>query len=488
MRVRASLFSHGGAALLLMTTVSACQPADDEAAAGSTLTDVGPATGGEGGAGEGGAQAAGGLGGTLPDPDQGVAGGGRPAPDATTGPGGADASTDAAPAPDTDARTAPTPDGGPGPESDAGVPPPVCPERALPAIDGPRVVLVGHPFADAMGGRGTDIHGLTLTPEGELVDDGVRFDVGFRVARIAFAPHGQHAFVLGGDGELASVSVGAADALALIDVVALPGADYGDVEVSADASTLWVTGSNVNETSGISTVRVDCDGGLTVDEAAFFNLRLSDSAAFLPGQQRALVLGGQAVFDPIDDRDVRLLERVGDAAGEGFREVGAFDLYHDFVGAGRIAVSPDGRLGAIPNNSVFSEEGGQVMIVAIEGDVVTEVERVLEVEDPGEALFSLDGQTLVVSQVEPGRLTVLRIEDGRVADRGSVRGIGLADQMARVERGPLADTLLIPSIDPNGGPNISMVRITGPGMVVDLGETPLGDGIEQIVTPIAVQP
>lgn len=473
-----------GWSLVFLAALTACQPADDDPATGSAVTDVGPAAGGTGGAG--GQGPAGGDGGAVA-PDQGLGGDADPARD--LGPvGGGGALGDAGPGPIPDA--APDDDAGM-PATDAGASPDAglaCPERALPAIDGPRVVLVGHPFADAMGGRGTDIHGLTLTPEGELVDDGVRFDVGFRVARIAFAPHGQHAFVLGGDGELASVSVDAADALALIDVVALPGADYGDVEVSADASTLWITGSNVNETSGISTVRVDCDGGLTVDEAAFFNLRLSDSTAFLPGQQRALVLGGQAVFDPIDDRDVRLLERVGDAAGEGFREVGAFDLYHDFVGAGRIAVSPDARLGAIPNNSAFSEEGGQVMIVAIEGDVVTEVERVTEVEDPGEALFSLDGQTLIVSQVEPGLLTVLRIEGGRVADRGAVRGIGLADQMARVERGPLADTLLIPSIDPNGGPNISMVRVTGPGMVVDLGETPLGDGIEQIVTPIAVQP
>ncbi len=485
MRESLHRFAPKGRSLWLVAALSACQPTDDDAAGASGTPDAeasggaAPESGGTGG--PGGLPAPGGAGGE---------GGGGPAPDGS--PRTADATADAAPGLDDAAPT--SPDVGPGddrggpPVPDAAVGRPPCPEREPPAIDGPRIVLVGHPFADAMGGRGTDIRALTLSPEGELLDDGIRFDVGFRVARIAFAPHGRHAFVLGGDGELASLAVGASDDLALIDAVALPGADYGDVEVSADATTLWVTGSNVNETSGISTVGVDCDGGLTVDEAAFFNLRLADSTAFLPGQDRALVLGGQAVFDPIDARDVRLLERVKDADGPGFREVGAFDLYRDFVGAGRIAVSPDGRLGAIPNNSAFSEEGGQVMLVGIEGDVVRDEERILEVEDPGEALFSLDGRTLVVSQVEPGVLTVLRIEEGRVADRGAVRGIGLADQMARVERGPLADTLLIPSIDPDGGPNITMVRITGPGVVEDRGETALGDGIEQIVTPIAVQP
>jgi hypothetical protein len=436
---------------LLMTTVSACQPADDEAAAGSTLTDVGPATGGEGGAGEGGAQAAGGLGGTLPDPDQGVAGGGRPAPDATTGPGGADASTDAAPAPDTDARTAPTPDGGPGPESDAGVPPPVCPERALPAIDGPRVVLVGHPFTDVPGVDGTMIHGLTLQPNGRLDDDGIRLDVEVKAARIAFAPHGLLAFVLGEDGTLVSVFVAAAEGMAVVDRVSLPGADYGDLHVSPDGETVWVTGSNVNETSGISTIHVDCEGLLTVDDAAYFPLRLAESTAFLPGDTRALVLGGQTVFEPVDPNDVRLLER----QGAGFREVGGFDLFHDFVGAGRIAVSPDGRLGALPNNSAFSEEGGQMMLVEIDGDAVREVERVTRGARPGR------GPVLTRRpdpRADPGRARAPeRVSHRERGDHRDDRAHGHRSGGSDRARGarPLADTLLIPSIDPNGGPNIS---------------------------------
>jgi hypothetical protein len=323
-----------------------------------------------------------------------------------------------------------------------------------------------------------------LQPNGRLDDDGIRLDVEVKAARIAFAPHGLLAFVLGEDGTLVSVFVAAAEGMAVVDRVSLPGADYGDLHVSPDGETVWVTGSNVNETSGISTIHVDCEGLLTVDDAAYFPLRLAESTAFLPGDTRALVLGGQTVFEPVDPNDVRLLER----QGAGFREVGGFDLFHDFVGAGRIAVSPDGRLGALPNNSAFSEEGGQMMLVEIDGDAVREAERVLEVPDPSEALFSLDGQTLVLTQVEPGRLNAYRIENGAITETTVLTGIGLADQIARVERGPLADTLLIPSIDPNGGPNITQVRITGPGQLQDLGETQLGEGLDNIVTPIAVQP
>jgi hypothetical protein len=368
-------------------------------------------------------------------------------------------------------------------EPDAAAPP-LCPDRPVIPADAARVVLVGHPFTDVPGVDGTMIHGLTLQPNGRLDDDGIRLDVEVKAARIAFAPHGLLAFVLGEDGTLVSVFVAAAEGMAVVDRVSLPGADYGDLHVSADGETVWVTGSNVNETSGISTIHVDCEGLLTVDDAAYFPLRLAESTAFLPGDTRALVLGGQTVFEPVDPNDVRLLER----QGAGFREVGGFDLFHDFVGAGRIAVSPDGRLGALPNNSAFSEEGGQMMLVEIDGDAVREAERVLEVPDPSEALFSLDGQTLVLTQVEPGRLNAYRIENGAITETTVLTGIGLADQIARVERGPLADTLLIPSIDPNGGPNITQVRITGPGQLQDLGETQLGEGLDNIVTPIAVQP
>ena len=365
---------------------------------------------------------------------------------------------------------------------------PRCPDLPVVAADASRVILVGHPFTAQPEVKGTEIRGLTLRPDATIADDGIRLDVGAKPVRIAFAPHGLYAFVLGEDGALVSVFVAAAEGMAVIDRVDLPAAGYGDLHVSADGGTVWVTGSNVDESSGISTVEVDCDGNLSVAADAFFPLRLAESTAFLPGDAGALVLGGQAVFDPVDPNDARLLRRRGPDPRDGFEEVGAFDLYHDFVGAGRIAVSPDGRTGALPNNSAFSAETGQMMLVSIDGDTVTEVDRVREVFDASEALFSLDGRTLVLSQVEPGRLGVYRIEDGRISETTELRGIGLADHLARVERGPLADTLLIPSVDPEGGPNITMVRITGPGQVEDRGETPLGRGSLNIATPIAVQP
>ncbi len=395
-----------------------------------------------------------------------------------------DANLDAGPS--TDARPA----ADAAPLADTAVPAPdaavgACPDRPAIAPDAERVVLVGLPFTEQPGVRGTEIRGLMLESEGTLDDDGIRLDVGTAPARIAFAPHGITAFVLGEDGQLVSVFVANAEGMAVIDRVQLPGADYGDLHVSADGATIWVTGSNSDASSGISTVHVDCEGGLTLDEPAFFPLRLSESTAFLPGDERAVLLGGQAVFEPVDTNDIRLIER--QPAG-GFHEVGAFDVYHDFVSAGRIAASPDGRLVAVPNNSPFSEEGSEMVLLGVDGDAVREVDRVQSVEDASEALFSLDGQTLLLTQVEPGRVDVYSIADGRIAGASVITGIGLADQMARVERGPMADTILLPSIDPNGGPNISVLRITGPGQVEDLGEHALGDGARNIATAIAVQP
>jgi hypothetical protein len=60
--------------------------------------------------------------------------------------------------------------------------------------------------------------------------------------------------------------------------------------------------------------------------------------------------------------------------------------------------------------------------------------------------------------------------------------------MAVVRSGALAGRVLLPSVDPNGGPNVAQLQITGPGAVRDLGQVELGPGSEVIPGAIAVRP
>lgn len=368
---------------------------------------------------------------------------------------------------------------------DSGAPPVPCGFDVLPPADRERVVLVGEPFTAMPGVDGTTVRALVLSATGELTATNTRLDVRFRPARIGFVPSGQYALVLGEDGALASVRVTSASQLSVVSTVQLPSAGYGDLRILADGQTAVVVGSNVDATSGLSTVTLACDGTLSVDTAAFYNLRLTSSLAWIDAAQtRAVVLGGQAVFAPVDANDLRIFSR---AAGR-WTEVAAFDLWRDAVDALRIAVSPDGRTLVVPNGSPFSAKGGTVMVASITGDVIGSPRRLPNMGDAREALYSVDGATVLVSLLESGALAVLTDRGQGLVEVARVRGIGLAEQLVQVERGTLTGLVLAPSVDPNGGPNVARVRIEGPGSARSLGQTELGSGSEVIPGPIGLQP
>lgn len=353
------------------------------------------------------------------------------------------------------------------------------------AADRDRVVLIGHPFGAVTGMRGTEIRSLTLEANGTLRNNGIRLDVGERAARIEFVPSGEIALVLGEDGALVSVRVTSAQQLQILDRTTLPPAGFGDLRILSNGTTAFAIGSNSTATGGVSTVYLGCDGQLTLDAASFYSLRLADSLAFLPGEQRAVILGGQAVFDPVDVYDVRLLDR----AGGRLTEVQTFDLWMDFTDTIRIAVSPDGQTLLMPNGSPFSNEGGQVLVARISGNTVTEVDRLMGMDDAREVVFSPDGQTALVSLLQPGRVVVLADPGSGWQEVDRIAGIGLPEQMAMVTRGSLSGLVLVPSVDSSAaGSNIAQLRITGAGTVSDLGQLNLAGGNENIPGAIGLAP
>ncbi len=345
----------------------------------------------------------------------------------------------------------------------------------------PRTVLVSHPY-DANAGRGHEVRSLTLQQNGTLVDNGMRLDTGARVKALAFVPSGELALALGEDGELVSLAV-LGTTLSVLDMIQLPSADYGEIHISPDGQTAWIIGLNVAETSGISVVRIDCSGLLLEEPNLFLNIRLAESLAFLPGGQRAVLLGGQAVFDPMDPKDLRVLEL--NALG-GFSEIDNADIFHDIVSTGRIAVSPNGRTLMVPNNSIASNETSLVLVADINGTVLSEASRIMNLDGPEEALFSPDGVAVLVTRPEANRVTVLRDSGSGWAVAFEIGGLGLVDQMAMVPRGSLLGLVLLPSIDTNGTSNVAMLKIDPNGVVRDLGQLDFGDGFEEIPEAIAV--
>lgn len=195
------------------------------------------------------------------------------------------------------------------------------------------------------------------------------------------------------------------------------------------------------------------------------------------------VRGGQTVFDPVDDDDIRLLEYRDHA----WTQRAGFDIFMDFVGATRIAASPDGTQALIPNDVPFSTEGGQVAVLSIAGDDVWEVGRLDGLPDVTEALYSPDGRIALVTQTEPGRVKVLVKEGNSMELTGQEVRAGVAQQMASIARGPLAGLVLVPATSPADGPELVVLRMEGDA-VTETQRLPLGRGYDNIPHAVAVQP
>lgn len=362
-----------------------------------------------------------------------------------------------------------------------GVPLDPCGREAL-GPDAPRTVLIGHRFGEALGEAATEVRSLVLREDGALVDVGARLDVGDQPAQIAVSPYGRLALVAGEEGSITAVDIEDPADLRILDVAAVPRAGISDLVFDPGGQTAFLLRSDVDaEESGIYTLHVACDGTITVDPV-HFGLRLAKTLTLLPDDpDRAVLLGGQTAFDPIDDDDVRLLERDGD----GWRQIGAFDIYGDVVDAAGIAVSAAGEI-LVPNSLSFSDEAGQVAVLALEGDAIVERGRILDLPEAHLARMAPDGRTALLLRPAVDRVTVLSAAEGW----GAVDDLrlGIASDFAMLRRGAAAGVALIPTVLAEGGARVTALRVTGPGAVEEVDFAELGAGNLNIPGPIGVRP
>ncbi len=350
-----------------------------------------------------------------------------------------------------------------------------------------RLVLFGHTFTETPGVNGTEISSHILSSTGELISTGRRFDVGIRPDRILFVPSGELALVLSENGMLSSVWVETPERLWVIDTVQLPSAIYHSMYLRQESSSITIVGSNSTLDSGVSEVILGCEGEnygrLTVVPSAFFPLRLSSSLGFLPGKQNALLVGGEAIFEPVDTMDVRLI-----AFQEGrWVETGAFDIFGSTPTSEQLGMSPEGDLAILTNSSAFSDDANQVSIVSIGNGTVTETVRLTGLGDSREAHFSSDGSFALLTLGLANRVRILTRNNDIMEIHPTEILAGLAGQLAWLRRGSLNNTVLIPYLDPNTGTALLTLRITSPDQ---FEETRLmfPEGNEHIIESIAITP
>ncbi|MCB9524597.1 MAG: hypothetical protein H6702_14650 [Myxococcales bacterium] len=372
---------------------------------------------------------------------------------------------------------------GQAPDAEPPLEPDPCARALHPDPDRPRVALVAHPFGEEEGRRGHTVAAYPLDPDGRLADETVRVDLGERIIRVRFLPSGELAVALGERGALALLAVTPPDGLQILDQIALAGGGFSDLVVDPDGAFVHVVTRDVGEAAGVYTVAIPCGGGLE-PLAEHLSLRLVHGLSLLPGDpDRALLIGGQAVFEPVDPDDTRLLTRRPDG---GWAQAAAFDLWADGIDLTGIGIHPAGHTALIPNGSSFSEEGGQVMVLDLTGDAPVEAARHMGMDDARQARYHSDG-TALVTRLEPGRVTVF-LDEGQGPEPITELRYGLPEDLAILARGALDGVVVLPAVSPQTGSQLVTLRISAPGVVDEIEVKPLPEGSTFIPGSVAVAP
>ncbi len=355
-----------------------------------------------------------------------------------------------------------------------------CVRTPAPA-DGPRSVVVAHPYASS-GAQADAWELLSLSATGELSRPGSTFTMGrANYGRVAFTPDGELGFAAQEDGSLGvfRVSNGQVEVLH----AAYDGSFYAhDVLMAPEGDHLLVLDVNFpNNGGGLYRVDIGCDGAL-VDRGKVSESRLAYAGAWLDGD---LVL---AVRDLLGAPAEHHVARVSWPVPALLSSSGAFPD-DDAITAG-FATTRNGAHVLVGDNSGFASVPNRVAVLKTAGGLGA-VQVLPDIEDPFAIATSPTNDAAIVVSGFGDAIFVLDYDPASASAPFSVRGelayVGAGPQLpgsvAPIERGSLDGLVLVSELS-----GVRRVRFGASATVTDLGLYDLGDGMENIVGAIGVAP
>ena len=357
--------------------------------------------------------------------------------------------------------------------------PAVC--LRAPRGDGPRFVVVSHPYTSSAAPASV-WEVLSLATDGTLSQTGTTFEMGRATeGRVHFTPDGLVGVVVQEDGDLGVFTLDEAGQPTVVHT-SFTGEFYaGAVVMGPEGDRIWVLDTNWRENGGgITELTLHCDGHLSSE---YFLTASKLPYAMAPVGDGTWLLAAVDVDDSPPGDDGHLLTLEG-----GAERVDGLDVFGDDDGIYTFAaVSPDGRLGLIGDNNLFSGTGNRIGVADL-GQMVAR--PTLELEDPVDLAFSPSGATaLAVSgygdalfelAVDPSLSTPVRVVKQVAYVGGRPQ---LPSTAAALTAGELTGTVLVSE-------NTAVRRLVFPasGGIVDKGPFSFGSGYTAIVGAMGVQP
>jgi hypothetical protein len=354
--------------------------------------------------------------------------------------------------------------------------------------DGPRKVVVGHPY-DANSAASKVWEVLNLDATGTLSPTGTTFEMGRAFwGEVAFTPDGKVGIAVHDDGTL-GVFRFEDDGTPTVVHASFKGAFYaGSLVMDPSGESAWVLDENWRENGGgLYRISIGCDGTLT-DLGLAAPSKLARGMVRLGQTPNHAVLASTDVLTSKTGDNAHLLD-LGGAAPALLGGAPAFPDDEAIVSA--IARTHDDHFVLIGDNSEFASVPNRVAVVAVSGNAVTATQVLTPIEDPVSIVTSpFDNAALVISGYG-NAFFALGYDAGNANAPFTVKGeltyVGKKPQLPAngvlIERGALRGRVYVAE---NSG--VRQVRFEQNGSITDLGLFSLGTGIENIPGAIGVTP
>lgn len=360
--------------------------------------------------------------------------------------------------------------------------------RVLGPDDGPRKIVIGHPY-DANGGPAPVWEVLDLSATGTLSKTGKTFQMGRAYAgEIVFTPDGKVGIVVQDDGSLGVMRFEDDGAVTVVHAK-FEGSFYaGQVVMDPSGDGAFVLDPNWrNNGGGLYRISIGCDGTLT-DLGQVAPAKLPYGMVRLRQVPSIAVLAATDVLDSTTGNNAHLLD-VTTSTPALMAGAPAFPDNNAIVSS--VALTHDDRFALIADYGEDSTPN-RVAVLAVTDHALAKVQTISGgFIDPFALLTSPFGNAAIIVGGYDDAIFALGYDPNNAATpftmNGEIAYVGKAPELpgsaVQIQRGTLKGRFYVSETSA-----VRQGRFETDGKVTDLGAFPFGTGLENIVGAIGITP
>ena len=384
------------------------------------------------------------------------------------------------------------------PAPDMREPTPTC-RGERPANDARKVVISLPYTADAMPSTRYEVY--TLDESGQLSADNVSFEMGRATGSpILFTPDGRVGVVRQEDGSLGVFEL-TADGVTVLDpgyrglagkVDETQQRYFSTITMAPDGSAIYATnGSWRNVGGAIWRIPLDCNTGMPGLETRLAESKLPRAMHLIPGDPTHAIVAAHDILDSSARDDAHVITIDPEAETATRASSGRVFMDEDAI-ITAFGVTQDSNYALLGDSNLFSDvNNNRVGVIEIDADYnLTPIQTIPNVRDPAAIQTSPYNNAAIVASLEGNALEIFSYDASDAATPFAHTGklatstpALLPSTMVQVMRGDLLGAVLVAE-------NISVrvVQFSPTGQVMELDFETRGEGVENIVGALGVQP